>query len=352
VDESRRERFEEVAPGLVEPLRRFLARRTDAATAEDVLAETLLVCWRRAADLPDEPLPWAYAVARNCLRNAQRSARRQERVAARLAAEPAHVDPPEDAALADALGRLRPDDAELLRLWAWEQLTPVEIATVLDITANAASIRLHRAREKLKGELRKIDPAAGSLPPAAPHEVARLLEDVMATELTTETRETGTHGRGPLTWLVAAAAVVVIAGAGFFGIRALTGDDDVAPPTAGEPASTTTRLDVPAAGGAAKCAVPSAELLASADVAFDGTVTGIVGDRVTLEPTHWYAGGPTDTVVVTAPSEQMQEVASGVQFRAGGRYLVSASGGQVSLCGFSAPYSDELATIFAKAFPG
>ncbi|GAA1759124.1 hypothetical protein GCM10009795_001840 [Nocardioides hankookensis] len=164
MDESRRERFERVAPGLVEPLRRFLARRTDAATADDVLAETLLVCWRRVEELPDEPLPWAYAVARNCLRNAERAARRQERVAARLAAEPADPGPPgppEDTALDDALARLRPDDAELLRLWAWEQLTPAEIATVLDITANAASIRLHRAREKLKDQLRKIGAAAG-----------------------------------------------------------------------------------------------------------------------------------------------------------------------------------------------
>ncbi|KQW49446.1 RNA polymerase [Nocardioides sp. Root1257] len=150
---------------MVEPLRRFLARRTDAATAEDVLAETLLVCWRRVEDLPDEPLPWAYAVARNCLRNAQRSAHRQERVAARLAAQPTvePTDPgaPDDTVLDDALARLRPDDAELLRLWAWEQLTPAEIATVLDITANAASIRLHRAREKLRDQLRKIETAAG-----------------------------------------------------------------------------------------------------------------------------------------------------------------------------------------------
>lgn len=161
MDESRRERFEAVAPGLIEPLRRFLARRTDATTADDVLAETLLVCWRRVAELPDEPLPWAYGVARNCLRNAERSAHRQERVAARLAAEPADQPPPEDLALHEALAQLRPDDAELLRLWAWERLTPGEIATVLDITANAASIRLHRAREKLKDQLRKIEPAAG-----------------------------------------------------------------------------------------------------------------------------------------------------------------------------------------------
>lgn len=161
MDESRRERFETVAPELIEPLRRFLARRTDAATADDVLAETLLVCWRRVAELPDEPLPWAYGVARNCLLNAQRSARRQDRVAARLAAEPVDPGPPEDSALHEALAGLRPDDAELLRLWAWEQLTPAEIATVLDITANAASIRLHRAREKLKDRLRKTAGAAG-----------------------------------------------------------------------------------------------------------------------------------------------------------------------------------------------
>lgn len=164
---DRRARFERAAPGLVEPLRRFLARRTDPATAEDVLAETLLVCWRRLDDLPAEPLPYAYGVARHCLANAQRSARRQERVAAKIAA----VDPPRatvpgpgegaDDVLTEALARLRPDDAELLRLWAWEQLGPGEIATVLDITANAASIRLHRARQKLKDALRKIDEAAG-----------------------------------------------------------------------------------------------------------------------------------------------------------------------------------------------
>ncbi len=166
MDESRRERFEQVAPQLIEPLRRFLTRRTDAATAEDVLAETLLVCWRRVSELPEDPLPWAYAVARNCLHNAERSTRRQRRLAARIAT----VDPPAEVApvpyepdddLASALSAMRPEDAELLRLWAWEQLTPAEIAVVLEITANAASIRLHRAREKLRSRLRKIRPGAG-----------------------------------------------------------------------------------------------------------------------------------------------------------------------------------------------
>jgi RNA polymerase sigma-70 factor (ECF subfamily) len=157
-------RFDSVARELIEPLRRFLARRTDAATADDVLGDTLLVCWRRYAELPAEPLPFAYGVARLCLANADRGARRQRRLAGRIAT----LDPPRelpdpvgDDRLAEALDRLPGVDAEVLRLWAWEQLTAGEIATVLDLTPNAASIRLHRAKGRLRTALRKIDEAAG-----------------------------------------------------------------------------------------------------------------------------------------------------------------------------------------------
>jgi RNA polymerase sigma-70 factor, ECF subfamily len=163
-DVEARARFEEIAREILEPLRRFLARRTDPATADDALADTLLVCWRRYDELPAEPLPFAYGVARLCLANAERGARRQRRVAGKIAT----LDPPREAPdpvgddrLAEAMDALSPDDADLLRLWAWEQLAAGEIATVLDITPNAASIRLHRAKEKLRTELRKIDAAAG-----------------------------------------------------------------------------------------------------------------------------------------------------------------------------------------------
>jgi RNA polymerase sigma-70 factor (ECF subfamily) len=167
---ERRARFEALMPGLVQPLRRFLVRRTDPATADDVLADTLLVCWRRLDDVPeDAALAWAYGVARNCLANAERSARRQGRVAAKVAS----VDPPvatvpgpghgeaADERLHEALAELTDTEAELVRLWAWEQLTPAEIAGVLDLTPNAVSIRLHRAREKLKARLRKDQAGSG-----------------------------------------------------------------------------------------------------------------------------------------------------------------------------------------------
>jgi RNA polymerase sigma-70 factor (ECF subfamily) len=58
-------------------------------------------------------------------------------------------EPSTDHVLDEALALLDHDQRELLRLWAWEGLAPREIAVVLGITANAASIRLHRARREL-----------------------------------------------------------------------------------------------------------------------------------------------------------------------------------------------------------
>lgn len=161
--------FEALVTEVVEPLRRFLVRRTDHATADDVLGDTLLVLWRRLDDVPgDDPLPWAYAVARGCLANATRGRQRQERLVTRLAAQPAATEGAsyrerhyltDD--LRDAMTRLRPADAEVLRLWAWEGLGAGEIGRALDITPNAAGLRLHRARTALREELGKIGAVAG-----------------------------------------------------------------------------------------------------------------------------------------------------------------------------------------------
>jgi RNA polymerase sigma-70 factor (ECF subfamily) len=154
---DRRRRFEDLAAQVTEPVRRFLARRTDPDTADDVLADTLLVLWRRLDDVPrgDEALPWTYAVARNALANALRGTRRQRRLAYRITVtdppgEVAPGEPEADGRVSTALARMRPDEAELLRLWAWEQLGPAEIATVLGLSPNAVSIRLHRARGRFK----------------------------------------------------------------------------------------------------------------------------------------------------------------------------------------------------------
>ena len=150
---SREERFTALATLVSEPLRRYVGRRADPDTAQDILADALVVLWRRLVDVPtDDPLPWCYAVTRGSLANATRAAYRQWRLVDRLslAQSRASSEPVlDDADVHDALGRLPEQDRELVRLWAWEQLAPHEIAVVLGVTPNAVRIRLHRARAKL-----------------------------------------------------------------------------------------------------------------------------------------------------------------------------------------------------------
>jgi RNA polymerase sigma factor (sigma-70 family) len=144
--------FEHHYPQIEAYARRRCARPSDA---DDVVAETFTVAWRRFHDIPAEPLPWLYGVARKVLANQRRGQRRWTSLIDRLRREPGDTETPSDSGepVRLALARLRAADQELLRLSAWEELTPQQIATVLGISANAASIRLHRARRQLATEL-------------------------------------------------------------------------------------------------------------------------------------------------------------------------------------------------------
>ncbi len=156
---------------MYEPLQRYLLRRASRTDAEDALSEVLLTVWRRLDDAPeDEPLPWCYGIARNTLSNQRRSKRRALRLVERLQSEPAEHPAGPDQSLGDpelegALHRLGDSDREILGLWAWEQLEPRDIALVLGITPNAATLRLSRAKKKLRAEMsRQNHGSAGHRP--------------------------------------------------------------------------------------------------------------------------------------------------------------------------------------------
>jgi RNA polymerase sigma-70 factor (ECF subfamily) len=165
---DRRARFEAIAAEVFEPLQRYLRRRARHADAADVLGDVMLVIWRRLDDAPNEPLPWSYGIARRCLANQRRGSERHLRLVDKTAAaaDSATTAPPADAPLdaADpdlesAIATLTPAEQETVRLWAWEQLEPREIATVLDTTANAVSVTLARIKRKLRDQLDRQDSA-------------------------------------------------------------------------------------------------------------------------------------------------------------------------------------------------
>lgn len=186
-------RFELLYAKYAPAVKAYVLRRAAASTADDVVADVFVVCWRRFEEVPVDPLPWLLGVARRVLSTQRRGERRRgalhERLAGQvggdmsdapedftgvavtdfatrtsadiagdLASEPISASryPGEgvlagvtDPALAAALACLNDADRELLLLIAWDALSPAEAATVLGIKPATARVRLLRARRRL-----------------------------------------------------------------------------------------------------------------------------------------------------------------------------------------------------------
>jgi RNA polymerase sigma-70 factor (ECF subfamily) len=181
-----------VFAGSYRPLFAYVWRRIESRElAEEIVAEVYLVAWRRIGEMPHgaESLPWLIAVARRIMANARRGEVRRDRLVTKLGQQ--SPSPSEDIdrgraaselgkAINAALGRLRPDHAELLRLAAWDGLPHAQIAVVLGCSVNAVAIRLHRARRAFGVEFEKASAHSGH---------------VLVTDQTPATRRR-TNGRG------------------------------------------------------------------------------------------------------------------------------------------------------------
>jgi RNA polymerase sigma-70 factor, ECF subfamily len=135
----------------------FALRRVAANDAEDVVAETFLVAWRRLESLPAEPLPWLLGTARKVIATRQRGNRRVSNLYNRLhehtpRIQPNH-DPDDRADLARVFNSLSDKDREVLILIGWDGLTVAQAAEVLGSSPQSLSLRLHRARKRLEARM-------------------------------------------------------------------------------------------------------------------------------------------------------------------------------------------------------
>jgi RNA polymerase sigma-70 factor (ECF subfamily) len=163
-------------------VRAFASRRVGVDLAQEIVADTFLVAWRRIDDIPETPVPWLYRVALFEIANLKRRHARTARLHHALV-QSHSVFGTEDASeeyseLARAVGRaftsLPRRDQEILRLAAWEHLSNAEGATVLGCSVSAYRMRLHRARIRLanKSEARELlrsepeTPESAMAPPA------------------------------------------------------------------------------------------------------------------------------------------------------------------------------------------
>jgi len=138
-----------------EQVTRFVARRVAPELVDDVVSEVFLVAWRRLDDVPADPRPWLFGVARNVLATHLRTHGRWRALNVRIEQQPTLVREGADDVAADradlrqAWELLSDGDREVIALVAWDGLTTVEAARVLGCRPSTFSVRLTRARKRL-----------------------------------------------------------------------------------------------------------------------------------------------------------------------------------------------------------
>lgn len=141
---------------------RYIARRAGTVDAPDLTADVFTVAWRRMSALPrDRPLPWLYTTARNVLANYLRR-RAKEVNAMALTDNGSLPDIGEQVSGRDAVYQawqgLSERDREVLALIGWEGLSVKDAAIAAGCSAAAFSVRLMRARARLRRRLAGTDP--------------------------------------------------------------------------------------------------------------------------------------------------------------------------------------------------
>ncbi len=141
-----------------------LSQRTDPALAEEIVQETMLNVWRKAAQF--EPArasasTWVFTIARNMRIDMLRKARRPEPDLN----DPATVPEPEPLAheriahaeeagrLRDAVARLPGEQQEVLRLVFQEDITHAEAAARLGLPLGTVKSRIRLALKRVRSEV-------------------------------------------------------------------------------------------------------------------------------------------------------------------------------------------------------
>jgi RNA polymerase sigma-70 factor (ECF subfamily) len=147
---------------------RYLRRRLDRATADDLASEVFTIAFSRRASYDqrqDDARPWLYGIAANLIRTRARNQEVELRALARLANHAEAFDYPmepqlgwQDHALAAGLLDLSSGDREVLLLFAWADLDYGQIATALRLPVGTVKSRLNRARRAVRDALDLNEP--------------------------------------------------------------------------------------------------------------------------------------------------------------------------------------------------
>lgn len=148
-------------PVLMRRLYAYVAFRLgDGPDAEDVVSDTLErgLRYRKSYDArKGELIAWLIGIARNCIAELHSRPAAVPLLTSDTGATSADLEQEivERLALAAAVARLEERDRELVALHYGADLTPREIARLLDAKPNAVEVALHRARSRLRSLLER-----------------------------------------------------------------------------------------------------------------------------------------------------------------------------------------------------
>lgn len=171
------QRFEALYRAHYAAIVRFVRRRIDIDRAEEVVADTFATAWRRLPDVPADPLPWLYVVARHHLSDEHRADRSSHEKASSVAlTDPVRGRDPADSVaerdhVLQAFNSLSEHHREALRLVGWDGLDHRQAARVCGTTRVAFSMRISRARRRLTLALLQFEqPRPARTPTVHPQE--------------------------------------------------------------------------------------------------------------------------------------------------------------------------------------
>ena len=127
----------------------------DAHLAQDVAQETFIRAWKQGNLRQETEKAWLTRVAVNLCRDEQRS-RWFRHVDRRITPEelPLQADAPDtDSDLLDSVHRLPAREREVIVMHYWNDMSPEEIASALNIDRATVFRRLARGRKRLKIDL-------------------------------------------------------------------------------------------------------------------------------------------------------------------------------------------------------
>jgi RNA polymerase sigma-70 factor (ECF subfamily) len=148
--------FEDFYGRYVDRVASYVLRHTSVRDAEDIVAETFTVAWRKRVERLADPMPWLIVTARNITRQTRRKEAGTGELVARLtdlietSSPAAEITALRRTEITDLLAGLDELSREALLLTTWDGLSGIDAARVLGITPGALRVRVHRARTAMK----------------------------------------------------------------------------------------------------------------------------------------------------------------------------------------------------------